>query len=73
MFGKQTLPLRADRTDASMSLGMKSAVGIMWQLTRSASLFGEYRLIQDRFGLPARGSASDRGSADLFYGFSLKF
>ena len=65
-----TPPLKTGQSDTSMSLGMKSALGLTWQLTKDASLFGEYRLIQDRFGLPAHGLA-DHG--DLFYGFSLRF
>ena len=60
------------RADASMSLGLKSALGLTWQLSKDASLFGEYRIIQDHFGLLGR-SASDHGGADLFYGFSLRF
>ena len=61
-------------SDVGMSVGMKSALGLTWQLTKDASLFGEYRLIQDRFGLPGRAGADrDHSSADLFYGFSLRF
>src|SRR5205807_1212937 len=70
VFSRPATTLRADRPDTSMSVGMKSALGLTWKLTKDASLFGEYRLIQDRFGLPAHGIA-DHGSADLFYGFSL--
>lgn len=69
VFSRPTT-LRSDTT--SMSLGMKSALGLTWQLTKDASLFGEYRLIQDRLGLPGHGT-SDRGGSDLFYGFSLRF
>jgi hypothetical protein len=58
------------RSDAGMTLGMHGALGVMWQLAPGASLFGEYRLIQDR-GLGTR-SGGDVG-VDLFYGFSLKF
>jgi hypothetical protein len=60
------------RSDASMSLGMKSALGLTWQMSKDASLFGEYRVVQDRLGLPGR-PAGDHGGADLFYGFSLRF
>lgn len=53
---------------------MKSALGLSWQLTKDASLFGELRLIQDRFGLPGHvGADHDHGGGDLLYGFSLRF
>jgi hypothetical protein len=58
------------RRETTMSLGMRGAVGLTWQLSTDASVFGEYRLTQDR-PLGTRG-AGERG-LDLFYGFSLRF
>jgi hypothetical protein len=60
----------APRSEPGMTLGMHGALGLTWQVTPGASLFGEYRLSQDR-GLGAR-AGGDVG-VDLFYGFSLKF
>jgi hypothetical protein len=58
------------RVEPATSLGVRGAIGLTWQVAPDASLFGEYRLTQERpFG--ARGSG-DLG-VDLFYGFSLKF
>ena len=64
------VPRASTRSDAGMTLGMHGALGLMWQVAPGASLFGEYRLMQDR-GLGTR-SGGDVG-IDLFYGFSLKF
>lgn len=53
-----------------MALGMRGALGLMWQISRDASLYGEYRLSQDRpFGSRTAGELG----VDLFYGFSIKF
>lgn len=53
-----------------MALGVRGALGLTWHISRDASLYGEYRLSQDRpFG---SRSAGDVG-VDLFYGFSIRF
>jgi hypothetical protein len=69
--GEEATPGRATpRSELPMSLGMRGALGLTWQVTRDAALFGEYRLIQDRsFGSKAPGEIG----IDLFYGFSLRF
>lgn len=60
----------AARADTGLPVGMRGAVGLTWQLAPDASLYGEYRLTQDRaFGRRHGGEAG----ADLFYGFSLRF
>ena len=60
----------SSRLERPMTLGMRGALGVVWQVSRDASFVGEYRLIQGR-SLGNR-SAGDRG-VDLLYGFSLKF
>lgn len=61
----------APRTDRAMSLGMQGALGLLWPLTKDASLFGEYRMIQDR-SLGSRTTTGEFG-VDLSYGFSVRF
>jgi hypothetical protein len=60
----------SSRLERPLTLGMHGALGLVWQVSRDASFFGEYRLTQDR-SLGNR-PAADRG-VDLFYGFLLKF
>jgi hypothetical protein len=46
---------------------MRGALGLTWQLSPNASLFGEYRVAPDR----THGRSS--GDSDLFYGLQIKF
>jgi hypothetical protein len=55
------------RPEPPMTLGLRSALGLTWQLAPGASLFGEYRIVQDR------NSHRSAGETDLFYGLQLKF
>jgi hypothetical protein len=55
------------RPEPAMTLGLRSALGLSWQLSPGASLFGEYRIVQDR------SSGRSAGETDLFYGLQLKF
>ena len=55
------------RTEPATSLGVRGALGLMWQLSPDASVFGEYRRIQDR------GTASRATEGDFFYGLNLRF
>ncbi len=60
----------AGHDDPTMSLGMRGALGLTWQVSKDAALFGEYRVTQDRAS--GRSAGSERG-IDMFYGFSLRF
>jgi hypothetical protein len=64
MLGRTTT-----RPEPAMSVGMRGALGLTWRVAPEASLFGEYRLIQDRPG----SRTSPDTAVDLFYGFSLRF
>jgi hypothetical protein len=55
------------RTEPATALGVRGALGLTWLLSPDASIFGEYRRIQDR------GSASRAAEADFFYGLNLRF
>ena len=55
------------RPETPASIGMRGALGVTWQLSPDASLFGEYRMGQD----PVNGRHARE--ADLFYGLNIKF
>lgn len=69
--GEEPLVLsrQATKPGPALSLGMRGTLGLMWRIAPDASVFGEYRLIQDR----QAGSRTSHDSVDLFYGFSLRF
>lgn len=69
--GEEPLALsrQATKPEPAMSLGVRGTLGLMWRIAPDASVFGEYRLIQDR----QAGSRVSNDSVDLFYGFSLRF
>jgi hypothetical protein len=58
------------RTDPTLALGLRGALGITWRVSPAAAFFGEYRLIQER---PLGSRAGGEVGADLFYGFSFRF
>ena len=55
------------RTEPATSLGVRGALGLTWHLSPDASVFGEYRRIQDR------GTAIRAAEGDFFYGLNLRF
>ena len=73
-LGQEPMPVSratsASRSDPGLPVGMRGAVGLTWQLAPDASLYGEYRLTQDR---PFAGRHGGETGADLFYGFSVRF
>ena len=58
------------RSDPGLPVGMRGSVGLTWHLAPDASLYGEYRMTQDR---PFAGRHGGDVGSDLFYGFSIRF
>lgn len=69
-IGEDPLGTAATRTDPGVSLGVRGAVGLQWQLAPGTSFFGEYRLGQER-GRPGRTTTDS--TLDLLYGLSIRF